>query len=95
MESKVKEPQEGQQNLAMSLNLDTTPILYTDNVFMVINEDGVVLDFGQKMGTSNQIRIVARLGMSREHANKFVQLLGQLIIKSEGQIQTGKGGAVN
>lgn len=75
----------------INLNLDTTPILYTDNIFMTSNPDGVVLDIAQRVGSTNQVRIVARVGMSRDHAKKFVNELGKLLATSEGKIQTGKG----
>jgi len=74
----------------VNLNLDATPILYTDNIFMTTNPDGVVLDVAQRVGSTNQIRIVTRVGMSREHAKKFVNELGKLLAMSEGRIQTGK-----
>jgi len=79
-----------QQNLEISINLDTTPIIYTDNIFMTINEDGLVLDICQKLGPTNQIRIVNRIGMSREHAKKFVKKLNELLSQTEGKIQSGK-----
>jgi hypothetical protein len=76
----------------ISLNMDTTPVLYTDNMFMTANPDGVVLDVTQRVGSTNQVRIVSRIGMSREHAKKFVNELGKLLAMSEGRNQTGKGG---
>jgi hypothetical protein len=78
------------QEFQISVNLDTTPVLYTDNVNMVSNENGVVLDVMQRLGPTNQIRIVARVGMSREHAKKFVEELGKLLVMTEGRVQTGK-----
>lgn len=79
------------QNVSINLNLDTTPILYTDNIFMTTNDDGVVLDVGQKIGaTTNQLRIVSRIGMSREHAKKFLKELGNLLAMTEGKKQTGE-----
>lgn len=63
----------------VTINLDQTPILYTDNIMVTSNEDGVVLDFCQRVGSSPQIRVVARVGMSREHAKKLLMVLtGQL-----------------
>lgn len=73
----------------VDINLDTTPILYTDNVFMSTNDFGVILDIAQKLGPTNKLRIVSRIGMSREHAKKLVNELGKLIAMTEGQIQTG------
>lgn len=78
------------EQLAVNLNLDTTPIYYTDNVFMSANEDGIVFNIGQKVGPSNQVRIVTRFGMSRNHAKKFLKELNNIMALTEGQKQTGK-----
>jgi hypothetical protein len=78
------------QQFQLNVNLDTTPVLYTDNVLISANEDGTVLDFTQRLGTTNQVRVVARIGMSRNHAAKFVQALGTTLAQSEGKMQTGK-----
>lgn len=83
-----KKEQKGQE-VSVNVNLDTTPILYTDNIFMTTSEDGVVLDVGQKLGSTNQLRIVSRIGMSREHAKKFLQEFGRLLAMTEGHKQTG------
>jgi hypothetical protein len=88
-ENKTKENIISSQQV--NLNLDTTPILYTDNILITLNEDGVVLDASQRIASTNQARIVARIGMSRNHAKKFVNKLGELLVKSEGKIETGKG----
>ena len=77
------------QNISINVNLDTTPVLFTDNVFMTTNEDGVVLDVAQKLGSTNQIRIVSRIGMRRSHAKKFVKELGKLLAMTEGSNQSG------
>ena len=80
--------QQGQ--MQVDINLDSTPIMYTDNIFMSTNEFGVVLDVMQRLGPSNKMRIVSRIGMSRAHAKKFLQELGKLVAMTEGQIKTGK-----
>ncbi len=77
-------------DVAVNVNLDTTPVLYTDNVFMTTNEDGIVLDICQKLGSTNQVRIVARVGMSRSHAKKLTHKLNELLAMTEGQNQTNK-----
>lgn len=78
------------KNISVNVNLDTTPIVYTDNIFMTTNADGVVLDIAQTLGATNQVRIVSRVGMSRSHAKKFVTELGKLLAMTEGSKQTGK-----
>ena len=79
-----------QPGIAVNVNLDTTPVLYTDNVFMSANEDGIVLDVAQKLGATNQVRIVSRIGMSRNHAKKFAKELSKLLALTEGSMQTGE-----
>ena len=78
------------QQMQINVNLDTTPILYTDNILMTSNEDGLVLDVCQKIGPSNQLRIVSRIGMSKNHAKKFLKELGNLMALTEGKGQTGE-----
>ncbi len=80
----------GQQGINVNLNPVTTPVLYTDNVLMTTNEDGVVLDVSQREGSTNQAQVVARVGMSREQAKKFVKELVRLLAMTEGAVQTGK-----
>jgi len=80
-----------QQGPQINLNLETTPVYYTDNIFITTNPDGVVLDIAQRIASTNQVRIVTRIGMSREHAKKFILELGKLLDMTEGKIQTGKG----
>jgi hypothetical protein len=82
-------PTEPKQEMQITVNLDTTPILYTDNVSMSTSEDGLVMDVMQKLGVSNQMRVVSRIGMSRTHAKKFVAELGKLLAMTEGKNQTG------
>lgn len=84
----MNDKQPEKPNISVNINLDTTPILYTDNVFMTTNEDGVVIDVCQKLGKTNQMRIVARIGMSRSHAKKFLRELSKLLAITEGGSQT-------
>ena len=77
------------QEIAININLDTTPILYTDNILLTTNEDGLVLGIGQKLGL-NQLRIVSRVGMSRIHAKKFLKELGSLLAMTDGSVHTGE-----
>lgn len=69
--------QEEQNNIQVTL--PNIPILYTDMVFMNVNEDGVIIDICQKGAGPNQFQVVSRVGMSREHAKKFVHKLGEIM----------------
>lgn len=77
-----------QNQQKVNLNPEKTPILYTDNVFMTSHEFGIVIDFGQKLGPTTDTQIVSRIGMSREHAKKFLTELGKMIAMTEGQSTT-------
>lgn len=72
----------------VNLNPDTTPVLYTDNIYMTSHEFGIVVDFGQKIGPTNETKIVSRVGMSRDHAKKFLAELGRMIAMTEGSGNT-------
>ena len=82
--------QNEKQQMSINVNLDTTPILYTDNIIMTANEDGLMLDVCQKIGSTNQLRVVSRIGMSKTHAKKFLKELGNLLALTEGKGQTGE-----
>lgn len=77
---------QGQLNVNINPN---NPIVYTDMVFMNVNEDGITFDVCQKVGTTNQYQVVSRIGMSRVHAKKFVKKLTELLALTEGRSQTG------
>ncbi len=87
----MEEKKNKENKLTLSVNLDTTPIVYTDNIIITVNPFGVVLDITQRLGPTDQVRITSRIGMSKEHAKKFVEELGNTIILSEGSSQSGKG----
>jgi hypothetical protein len=82
----------GEVQLNVNVNFDTTPIVYTDSIQFTTNEDGVVLDVMQRLMSSNQVRIVSRIGMSRSHAKKLVTELGRLLALTEGQGKTSTKG---
>ncbi len=84
------EPKNPPANLQINVNLDTTPIYYTDSIYMTSNENGLTLDVMQKLGPTNQVRIVSRIGMSRQHAKKFAQELAKLLAMTEGRSQTSE-----
>jgi len=83
-------PKNIQQKPNFNINLDTTPILFSDNIQMKTNNGAVVLDFSQQIMNNEQFKVVSRIGMSRDLAKEFVKLLGNLIIMTEGQLETGK-----
>jgi len=68
-------------------------ILYSDSTFLTINQYGIVLDFAQRAGPTNQQNIVARIGMSTDHAKILVEKLGGLLVRDKLKTtQVTKGG---
>jgi len=76
------------EEIGLNINFDTTPVYFTDNVFITSSEDGIVMDFTQKLMNTNTVRIVSRVGMSREHARRFVDQLEAMLKIAEGQAQS-------
>ena len=58
-------------------------ISYTDTVHVMVNNYGVVMNFMQGAGQAGQPMVVARLGMSREHAQSVLDLLKRTLEQSE------------
>lgn len=58
-------------------------IVYTDLVHVMANNYGIVMNFMQTGGPGNQPLAVARVGMSREHAQSVVDLLQQTLRQSK------------
>lgn len=54
-------------------------VVYSDSMVVNINDNGVVLQFGQNAPGSQQPMAVSRIGMSREHAEKVVEVLSQTL----------------
>lgn len=79
---------EDKNQVQVSINLDTTPVVYTDSIQMTANEDGVVLDVMQRLGNTNQQRVVARIGMSLTHAKKVADLLKRVVENPTGMAGT-------
>lgn len=78
-----------EQQFQVNLNPEKSQILYTDSIFMNVNDDGVIFDVCQKVGSSNQMQVVSRIGMSRSHANKFVKKLSEILALTHGHSRTG------
>ncbi len=64
--------------IAMLLALDPR-IVYTNRVNVAVDDHGVVLSFMQQTGNSGQSATVARVGMSREHAKRMMEILAKTV----------------
>lgn len=52
-----------------------TPVLYTNAMFVSSDDFGIVIDAGQKVGPTNGIQVVSRMGLSLQHAVKLREAL--------------------
>lgn len=60
-----------------------TRIAYTDQVHVMVNNYGVIMNFLQTGSPNGQSQVVARLGMSKEHARSVLDVLGKTLTHSE------------
>jgi hypothetical protein len=68
------------------INLDPAkvPVIYTDSTFVSSNDYGLVLDVAQTVaGNPQQHFVVARIGMSFEHAKKLLEVMNDHLQKHE------------
>ena len=78
------------QELSVDINLETTPIYYTDTIYITANEDGLVFDVLQRVGNTAKAKVVSRVGMSRIHAKKFAAELSKLLAITDSQAKIGE-----
>lgn len=62
-------------------------IVYTDMLHVMVNNYGVVMNFMQGAGPNNQPLAVARIGMSREHAQSVLAVLQQTLAQASAAPQ--------
>lgn len=66
------------QKKGVNINIDANKvqILYTDSVLITSNNYGIVFNVAQSIDDKNQ-QIVARIGMSKDHARALFEVLGK------------------
>lgn len=83
----INKSSRGESQPGLQVNMPgNLPVLYTDSVFVGTNQFGLVFDFAQSLGPTNQQNVVARLGMSKEHAKALLKVLADKLgeeIKAE------------
>lgn len=68
-----EDDEEGQQSITQ-FNSDMR-VIYTDMAHVIVNDYGVVMNFMQGNVSSGQLTGVARVGMSKEHAQRVLEML--------------------
>lgn len=62
-------------------------IVYTDMIQVMVNNYGVIVNFMQGAGVSNQPLAVARVGMSKEHARSIIEILQKTLDEADNPPQ--------
>ncbi|HVV25612.1 MAG TPA: DUF3467 domain-containing protein [Candidatus Saccharimonadales bacterium] len=75
-------PQKVPQQASVNLN-PSTPVLYSDAMSVTTSPFGMVFDFGQRLGPTNNFNVVARVGVSFEHARKIMEAIHNELEKNE------------
>ncbi len=73
-----------QPEIKVNLPANQAPILYTDSVFINSNQYGIVFNVAQSIDPTNQ-QIVARVGMSVEHAKALADVLAKHLAMTSGK----------
>lgn len=78
------QPVVNQNNASLQLKVpENLTIQYTDSVFITLSEYGMVFDIAQTMGPTNTQSVVARIGMSIDHAEALLNVLGQKVTEAK------------
>lgn len=73
-------PDDAQPVLVMPMDVR---VVYTDMAHVMVNNYGVVMNFMQSTGPGNKPMAIARIGMSREHAESVLALLQKALQKDQ------------
>lgn len=84
-----QKPQTPPVNLQIGVDPMRTPVLYADAIIITSNENGLILDIAQRLGSTGQASIVSRVGLSKDHAKKLAEKLVEHIALREGRAVTG------
>jgi transcriptional regulator with XRE-family HTH domain len=70
------------QPAVMVLPIDAR-VVYSDMVHVMVNNYGVIMNFMQGAGPNNQSLAIARIGMSKEHAQSVLEVLQKTLEQHE------------
>ena len=79
---KIPISHESNENQLAQPQTSDNRVLFTDVVDIVVNNYGVIMNFMQT-GPANSSQMVARVGMSREHAKSILKILQTTISQTE------------
>jgi transcriptional regulator with XRE-family HTH domain len=78
------------QQVTVAVTPHDARIVYTDMIQVMVNNYGVIINFMQGAGPSNQPLAVSRVGMSKEHAKSVLEVLQKTLDQAENPHQDQK-----
>ena len=79
----MNDDQGNPQQITVGITAQDAKIVYTDMIQVMVNNFGVIVNFMQGAGPSNQPLAVSRVGMSKEHARSVIQVLQRTLDEAE------------
>jgi transcriptional regulator with XRE-family HTH domain len=73
----------GAQQITVGITPQDARIVYTDMIQVMVNNYGVIINFMQGAGPSNQPLAVSRVGMSKEHARSVLEVLQKTLDQAD------------
>jgi len=73
----------GAQQVTVAVTPNDARIVYTDMIQVMVNNYGVIINFMQGAGPSNQPLAVSRVGMSKEHARSVLEVLKKTLEQAD------------
>lgn len=73
----------GAQQVSVAVSQQDARIVYTDMIQVMVNNYGVIVNFMQGAGPSNQPLAVSRVGMSKEHARSVIEVLQRTLDQAD------------
>ncbi|MFT4532283.1 MAG: transcriptional regulator with XRE-family HTH domain [Candidatus Saccharimonadales bacterium] len=75
------------QQVTVGVTPHDARIVYTDMIQVMVNNYGVIVNFLQGAGPSNQPLAVSRVGMSKEHARSVIEVLQKTLDQADNPPQ--------
>jgi len=69
------------------VNVGNVPVFYTDSAFVTTSQWGLVIDFAQTVGPTNQQNVISRVGMSKAHAKALAEVILKKLADEESKTQ--------
>lgn len=76
-----KQPEE--TGYKVKIDTEKQFVLFSDVMYLSITENGVVFDFAQRKGLTNEVQAVSRIGVTLRHAEKIATLINEKLLEAK------------